>query len=258
MIPYLNASNVLDYFMDYTNPFYDRTCSNEIIRMQRLGKEHLVDLTGIEYTLFYYHEPDLYIVKKQHKYSSTLVTSLAYYNIIRGVVYQAPDIASVIKCRISNCLSDLQETLDEVRRYSRFDTLKGYVWNHKDEEPSDAHEVSFLSLQKELELRPFRQGVDGVLKELTVRFPFAPLPVESTSKQTEAIQDKNNEPIKVKIEHDAAQVSSTKDHYQDLTKQEETSEEGLAVMEDSDETPDRSMSDLLKELQLSPDPSENG
>ena len=28
-IPHLNTANVLDYFSERSNPFYDRTCNNE-------------------------------------------------------------------------------------------------------------------------------------------------------------------------------------------------------------------------------------
>jgi len=40
-IPILNASNILDYFSERSNPFYDKTCNNEIIKMQRLNPSHL-------------------------------------------------------------------------------------------------------------------------------------------------------------------------------------------------------------------------
>jgi MED6 mediator sub complex component len=40
-IPFLNATNVLDYFSERSNPFYDRQCNNEVIKMQRLSPEHI-------------------------------------------------------------------------------------------------------------------------------------------------------------------------------------------------------------------------
>lgn len=40
-IPILNPTNVMDYFMERSNPFYDRTCNNEIVKMQRQSLEHL-------------------------------------------------------------------------------------------------------------------------------------------------------------------------------------------------------------------------
>ena len=48
-IPVLNQSNVLDYFSERTNPFYDRTCNNEILKMQKLGVAD-VQLTNMQVT----------------------------------------------------------------------------------------------------------------------------------------------------------------------------------------------------------------
>ena len=50
-IPVLNQSNVLDYFSERTNPFYDRTCNNEILKMQKLGVAD-VQLTNMQVTSF--------------------------------------------------------------------------------------------------------------------------------------------------------------------------------------------------------------
>lgn len=40
-IPILNPSNVMDYFSERSNPFFDRTCNNEIVKMQRLNPDQL-------------------------------------------------------------------------------------------------------------------------------------------------------------------------------------------------------------------------
>lgn len=40
-IPVLNPDNVLEYFSQRTNPFYDRTCNNEVVKMQRLDPSTL-------------------------------------------------------------------------------------------------------------------------------------------------------------------------------------------------------------------------
>ena len=46
-IPVLSQSNVMDYFTERTNPFYDRTCNNEILKMQKLGVAD-VQLTNMQ------------------------------------------------------------------------------------------------------------------------------------------------------------------------------------------------------------------
>lgn len=40
-IPILNNGSVLDYFSERSNPFYDRTCNNEVVKMQRMTLDHL-------------------------------------------------------------------------------------------------------------------------------------------------------------------------------------------------------------------------
>lgn len=41
LIPLLNPSNIMDYFSERTNPFFDRTCNNEVVKMQRLSMDQL-------------------------------------------------------------------------------------------------------------------------------------------------------------------------------------------------------------------------
>ena len=41
MMAGLSPQTVMDYFCRKSNPFYDRVCNNETIRMQRLSLEHL-------------------------------------------------------------------------------------------------------------------------------------------------------------------------------------------------------------------------
>jgi MED6 mediator sub complex component len=51
----LNSTNVMDYFSERSNPFYDRQCNNEIIKMQRLNSEQLKLVFG-SILLFYMFE----------------------------------------------------------------------------------------------------------------------------------------------------------------------------------------------------------
>ena len=58
------------------------------------------NLTGLEYMLLHVQDPILYVIRKQHRHSATVITPLADFYIIAGVVYQAPDLGSVINSRI--------------------------------------------------------------------------------------------------------------------------------------------------------------
>lgn len=57
-------------------------------------------MTGLEYILLHVQEPILYVIRKQHRHSPTAATPLADYYIIAGVVYQAPDLGSVVSSRL--------------------------------------------------------------------------------------------------------------------------------------------------------------
>lgn len=57
-------------------------------------------MTGLEYILLHVQEPILYVIRKQHRHSPTLASPVADYYIIAGVVYQAPDLGSVVSSRL--------------------------------------------------------------------------------------------------------------------------------------------------------------
>uniref|UniRef100_A0AAR2JBZ1 Mediator of RNA polymerase II transcription subunit 6 n=1 Tax=Pygocentrus nattereri TaxID=42514 RepID=A0AAR2JBZ1_PYGNA len=133
-VPILNPGNVLDYFSERSNPFYDRTCNNEVVKMQRLTLDHLNQMVGVEYILLHAQEPILYIIRKQQRQSPTQVVPLADYYIIAGVVYQAPDLGSVISSRVLSAVHGIQSAFDEAMSFCRYHPSKGYWWHFKDQE----------------------------------------------------------------------------------------------------------------------------
>ena len=46
-IPQLSPHNVLAYFCQRSNLFYDKTCNNEIAKMQRLNPGQLLHMKGL-------------------------------------------------------------------------------------------------------------------------------------------------------------------------------------------------------------------
>jgi len=130
-IPMLNPLNVLDYFMEKTNPFYDRMCNNEVLKMQRANPEQLGSMVGTEYCLLSFQDPVLYVIRKQHRSSPSIVTPIADYYIIAGVVYQAPDLASVLSSRLLSAVTHLQSAFEEARSYAKYHPSRGYWWDFK-------------------------------------------------------------------------------------------------------------------------------
>ncbi|KAH8937868.1 hypothetical protein BDL97_16G052400 [Sphagnum fallax] len=73
----LDRNLVFDYFA--LSPFYDRSCSNERLRMELihpLDMAHLSKRTGIEYILQEAQEPNLFVIRKQKREGPEKVRSL--------------------------------------------------------------------------------------------------------------------------------------------------------------------------------------
>ncbi|XP_025775134.1 mediator of RNA polymerase II transcription subunit 6 [Puma concolor] len=196
-IPILNSGSVLDYFSERSNPFYDRTCNNEVVKMQRLTLEHLNQMVGVEYILLHAQEPILFIIRKQQRQSPTQVIPLADYYIIAGVIYQAPDLGSVINSRVLTAVHGIQSAFDEAMSYCRYHPSKGYWWHFKDHEEQD--KVKPKAKRKEEPSSIFqRQRVDALLLDLRQKFPpkfvqqksgEKPVPVDQTKKEAEPIPE---------------------------------------------------------------------
>ena len=128
-IPHLSSENVMTYFSDRRNPFYDATCNNEVLKMQQRSLDQLANMPGIEYCLLYVQEPILYVIRKQNRHSPTHVTPISDYYIVAGTIYQAPDLGSVVNSRLLSAVSHLQSAFDEARGYAKYQPNKGYWWD---------------------------------------------------------------------------------------------------------------------------------
>ncbi|XP_041352608.1 mediator of RNA polymerase II transcription subunit 6-like isoform X1 [Gigantopelta aegis] len=206
----INQTNVLDYFSERSNPFYDNKCNNEQIKMQRLSMDQLNNMVGNEYILLHVQEPILYVIRKQYRHSPTQATPIADYYIIAGVVYQAPDLCSVINSRLLNTVHNLQSAFDEAHSFSKYHPSKGYWWDFKNQEEKDKPENKEKKKKKEEPSSLFqRQRVDMLLAELGKKYPpqfiapSQPEPKEEPAKvevktevKTEKQEDKNNTSMK--------------------------------------------------------------
>lgn len=138
--------------------------------MQRLTMDHLSQMTGVEYILLHAQEPILFIIRKQQRQSPTQVIPLADYYIIAGVIYQAPDLGSVINSRVLSAVHGIQSAFDEAMSYCRYHPSKGYWWHFKDQEERDKAKPK---CKKTEEASSFfqRQRVDSLLLDLRQKFP---------------------------------------------------------------------------------------
>ncbi len=136
------------------------------------------NMQGIEYILLHVQEPILYVIRKQHRHSPTAVTPMADYYIIAGVVYQAPDLNSLINSRILTTVHNLHSAFDESNTYCRYHPSKGYWWefskdsdkdNNKDKTDKTAKDKTKEEANSSTKFQ--RKRVDILLSELTKKFP---------------------------------------------------------------------------------------
>ncbi|XP_050519802.1 mediator of RNA polymerase II transcription subunit 6 [Daktulosphaira vitifoliae] len=217
-IPILNSNNVLDYFSERSNPFYDRSCNNEAIKMQRLSMDNLSNMVGLEYCLLHVQEPILYVVRKQHRHSPSQSTPIADYYIIAGTVYQAPDLLTFINSHMMSSAYHLETAFEELNSLARFHPSKGYSWDNRKTNsgavaapPPSPVKVPTKRDSEESSSQFQRLRVDMLLVELTRKFPL-PLPQSlvpaSTNSNNNAIPNDVNK-VETKKEVKQENISDT-------------------------------------------------
>ena len=131
-IPILNETNILNYFAEKDNPFYERSCNNEQLRMRGLPLNQMADLErmqGTEYVLLHVQAPILYVIRKQRRTSPTQTFTIADFYIIAGTVYQAPDLNSIISTKLLSSIFELQSAFDDCLGFARYHPMLEYYWN---------------------------------------------------------------------------------------------------------------------------------
>jgi len=170
-VPHLNAGNIMEYFSDRGNPFYDRNCSNEFIKMQQNARlDALNQMQGVEYMLLHAQEPILYIIRKQQRFSPTQVQPMASYHIIGGNIYQTPDVGSIINSRLASATAALNSSFSELASYSNYHPTKGYSWQFKNKDKEDGKKAKPPAPEEEA--TPFqRLRVESLLGDWANKFP---------------------------------------------------------------------------------------
>lgn len=127
----LTELSVLDYFS--LSQFYDRTCTNEQLRMQTrfttaVGTIRLEEMVGVEYVVAETKQPPrLFIIHKRHRHSPHDFDVLASYYVLDGTIYQAPTLLSLLRCRVTTSLAFLTEAIQMGADNLRYEpNLKAY------------------------------------------------------------------------------------------------------------------------------------
>ncbi|VDN54752.1 unnamed protein product [Dracunculus medinensis] len=188
---YINADNVLDYFCDPGNVFYDVSSCNQHIRMQSLNRplhECLQNMQGIQFTVVGANHP-LYVIMKQRRNSVNNVTPLCYYYVVNGTVYQCPDIYMFTQSKLAGVVDALRQALDLTRQFNRYNVAKGYFWEFKQSTVESNKLLSFarnFSFQEEYNFKSIeeeekpltarsthfqRTRTDNLLRDLFDKFP---------------------------------------------------------------------------------------
>lgn len=80
------------------------------------------------------------------------VTPLAYYYVINGTVYQAPDVYTFVQSRLLGAIEPLKNAFDQVVQFSRYNVAKGYYWQF-DKKPVPKKEEEKSEEEKPLQAR---------------------------------------------------------------------------------------------------------
>lgn len=111
----LGIENVLDFFA--TSGFYDKSCTNELLRMQRMSAG-LSSLTGVEYAVEVglCAAPHFLVISESERMSPTLVRPRAFYYVMFDRLYKATSLASVLRARIMTVEQCLLQAFSMLQR----------------------------------------------------------------------------------------------------------------------------------------------
>ncbi|KAF3989955.1 hypothetical protein FT663_02066 [Candidozyma haemuli var. vulneris] len=132
----LHTGNVLDYFAE--SPFYDRTSSNQVLRMQfqfqqippnihpqKYMQSKLTEMVGVEFVVAYVREPDFWIIRKQRRLDPTTARTEQDYYIIGANVYQAPKIYDILSARLLSSVLSMRKSIDLLNDMTKFSISEG-------------------------------------------------------------------------------------------------------------------------------------
>lgn len=156
----LDESNVLEYFS--ASPFYDRSCNNEVLKMQTQfrgldQKSKLSTMVGMFYEVQSSSaDRMLFVIRKAHNHGNRTETTGMYY-IVHGYVYPAPTNHSLYRCRMSDAMWSLHSFICKMAEKKRFNPFNpnrvGYSREPEDDSSLRFAMEIFADFRKRLDSR---------------------------------------------------------------------------------------------------------
>lgn len=142
----LSVQNIIDYFS--TSQFYDKSCLNEILKMQsQFANINLFDkitqTIGFYYILEFSSENLFVIAKKENDGQKTSI--LKMYYCISGYIYCAPTAKMISDSKTIDSLLSINSAIDKYVKRRSFNWLRGLEFK-KDEKANEANqnEIKFI------------------------------------------------------------------------------------------------------------------
>lgn len=135
--PFLNEYNVLEYFCDPSNPFFNVKSINHQFLSQNLSFDLISSyINECTYYSFTKNDPRLYIITEYHRSEGRKVPDepISYFYILDGVVYQAPALYDVIDSRIQNCTTELEKVQIEMQDHLKYSVNGTHTWQFPGDE----------------------------------------------------------------------------------------------------------------------------
>ncbi|KAI7838517.1 hypothetical protein COHA_007778 [Chlorella ohadii] len=114
----LHHGNVLDYFA--MSPFYDRACNNERSALQGKPRTQPALGEGVEYLLADSQPPHLFILRKMYRHAAApggpAISTLAFYYILDGSIYQAPSLQAALQARMQRCMYNIKAAFRDMQQ----------------------------------------------------------------------------------------------------------------------------------------------
>ncbi|KAI4290812.1 mediator of RNA polymerase II transcription subunit 6 [Pancytospora philotis] len=143
----LTADNAIEYFASST--FYDKRCTNEILRMQSQfsaidTRDKLHTIVGFYYALEHAAQ-DLFVIAKK-EYTGAATRTLQLYYCLHGYIYVAPTTRALSESRMIGALVHINEALDMYEAQKRFSWLEGFQFRKgREVKEREGDEIRFVS-----------------------------------------------------------------------------------------------------------------